>query len=510
MKKYLIGLIIVCSFFIFDLSVAQATKCCCYLKVADADRESFAVTKDSTSLIDATSETECINSCFNTFTNEYRQSPERLFVDYYNRYTWDLIAEASINKDLCFTRFPNSKSKTEVDYKEYRGCAVFNTTIPQRLIYIASPNNFSKYDKEVIVEGVLNIDSELSNSLKENLQKAQSFSEVSSIWAAYLKMVTYNHAENYPMVEQANYLYDSLLEFEPTQSCNDAYSYVRGDFAMFPQKDSLQMILPAEITVTNNEVSINNDQQIQLTASSNFENVGVETAFTWETSSSSVVSISSNNGKTITITGGLSGGALISVKSSWGGQASITVKNLGIGMSDIVAKIKNKCLELSETSNNIEDLRNSCNEISATTAEAAALLKCKEAAAAFDDQTKIAEREAQCDELKAEAPKIGGEEGKGTALYNDMVAQIQKFSSSGLVGTGKSVPLIIGELLKYVFGIIGSVAFAIFVYGGLSYMFSGGDKKKVTEAKDTFLWAILGLAAIFLSYSVLNFIISKL
>ena len=46
--------------------------------------------------------------------------------------------------------------------------------------------------------------------------------------------------------------------------------------------------------------------------------------------------------------------------------------------------------------------------------------------------------------------------------------------------------------------------------GGIKYVISGGDSKKVTDAKNTILYAIIGLIVAFLSYAIVNFVISAL
>lgn len=45
--------------------------------------------------------------------------------------------------------------------------------------------------------------------------------------------------------------------------------------------------------------------------------------------------------------------------------------------------------------------------------------------------------------------------------------------------------------------------FVMMVYGGMKYLLSGGDPKAVQGAKDTITWAIIGLALLALSYTIL-------
>lgn len=58
--------------------------------------------------------------------------------------------------------------------------------------------------------------------------------------------------------------------------------------------------------------------------------------------------------------------------------------------------------------------------------------------------------------------------------------------------------------------IVGIVAVIMLIIGGIRYVTSGGDSKKVTDAKNTVLYAIIGLVIAFLAFAIVNFVISAL
>ena len=58
--------------------------------------------------------------------------------------------------------------------------------------------------------------------------------------------------------------------------------------------------------------------------------------------------------------------------------------------------------------------------------------------------------------------------------------------------------------------IVGIIAVIMLIIGGIKYLLSGGDSKKVTDAKNTVLYAIIGLVVCFLSFAIVNFVISTL
>lgn len=68
-----------------------------------------------------------------------------------------------------------------------------------------------------------------------------------------------------------------------------------------------------------------------------------------------------------------------------------------------------------------------------------------------------------------------------------------------------SPEIIIGKIINAILGITGSLALAMFVYGGFLWMMSGGNQERVTKGKNTIIWAALGLAVIFSSYAIVNF-----
>jgi heme/copper-type cytochrome/quinol oxidase subunit 2 len=57
--------------------------------------------------------------------------------------------------------------------------------------------------------------------------------------------------------------------------------------------------------------------------------------------------------------------------------------------------------------------------------------------------------------------------------------------------------------------IIGAVAVIMLIYGGFRYTTSGGDSGAVTTAKNTILYAIVGIIVAIVAYAVVNFVITQ-
>lgn len=65
----------------------------------------------------------------------------------------------------------------------------------------------------------------------------------------------------------------------------------------------------------------------------------------------------------------------------------------------------------------------------------------------------------------------------------------------------------IGRLTTFILAAIGIVSVVMLIFGGFRYIISGGDAKKVTDAKNTILYAIIGLVIALLAYAIVNFIV---
>ncbi len=57
--------------------------------------------------------------------------------------------------------------------------------------------------------------------------------------------------------------------------------------------------------------------------------------------------------------------------------------------------------------------------------------------------------------------------------------------------------------------IIGAIAVIMLIIGGIRYTVSGGDSSAVTSAKNTILYAIVGIVVAILAYAVVNWVIGS-
>lgn len=57
--------------------------------------------------------------------------------------------------------------------------------------------------------------------------------------------------------------------------------------------------------------------------------------------------------------------------------------------------------------------------------------------------------------------------------------------------------------------VIGAVSVIMLIIGGIRYVVSGGDSSAVTSAKNTILYAVIGIVVAILAYAMVNFVITS-
>ena len=87
------------------------------------------------------------------------------------------------------------------------------------------------------------------------------------------------------------------------------------------------------------------------------------------------------------------------------------------------------------------------------------------------------------------------QEGVQSAHGNGQPTEL--FGAGGVVSTVTNVLLFV----------VGALSVIMIIVGGLRYVISGGNSTSVTAAKNTILYAIVGLIIAFLAYAAVNFVL---
>ena len=74
------------------------------------------------------------------------------------------------------------------------------------------------------------------------------------------------------------------------------------------------------------------------------------------------------------------------------------------------------------------------------------------------------------------------------------------FASNGIFRT----------IVNTILFIIGAVSVIMIIFGGFRYVTSGGDSGGVTSAKNTILYAVIGLVVALLAYAIIQFVLGSL
>ncbi|MDO4870553.1 MAG: hypothetical protein Q3996_00425 [Candidatus Saccharibacteria bacterium] len=75
-------------------------------------------------------------------------------------------------------------------------------------------------------------------------------------------------------------------------------------------------------------------------------------------------------------------------------------------------------------------------------------------------------------------------------------------SKDKLFGDGS----VFNNVVNFLLFLIGIISVIMIIYGGIQYSLSAGDSSKVTSAKNTILYAIVGLIVAMLAFAIVNFV----
>ncbi len=81
--------------------------------------------------------------------------------------------------------------------------------------------------------------------------------------------------------------------------------------------------------------------------------------------------------------------------------------------------------------------------------------------------------------------------------------------TSGL-NTTNSVPQIVGNVIKVILGISGTVALIFIVWGGIQWMISKGEESKIASARKLMVSGMVGIAIIAAAYAITDFVIKQI
>lgn len=91
---------------------------------------------------------------------------------------------------------------------------------------------------------------------------------------------------------------------------------------------------------------------------------------------------------------------------------------------------------------------------------------------------------------------------------NDVPAAVRE--ANGCNGSADQLPIVITNILNGVIAVTGLVSVIFVIVGGANYMSSSGETAKLQKARNTILYALIGMAICVLAFAIVNFVIIKL
>lgn len=83
--------------------------------------------------------------------------------------------------------------------------------------------------------------------------------------------------------------------------------------------------------------------------------------------------------------------------------------------------------------------------------------------------------------------------------------------TTGICGDGADSELtaIIGVVIRLMIFVAGIIAVIMIIIGGIKYATSNGDSSSISSAKNTILYAVIGLAVAIMSFAIVNFVLDQ-
>lgn len=76
--------------------------------------------------------------------------------------------------------------------------------------------------------------------------------------------------------------------------------------------------------------------------------------------------------------------------------------------------------------------------------------------------------------------------------------------------TGPTLMTTIGTISDILIYVLGAVAVIMIIIGGFRYATSNGDQSQITGAKNTIMYAIIGIVVALLAYAIVRFVVSNI
>lgn len=94
----------------------------------------------------------------------------------------------------------------------------------------------------------------------------------------------------------------------------------------------------------------------------------------------------------------------------------------------------------------------------------------------------------------------------GAAPEDDIHAGVQAIGGNDAGGT---LATQIEDIVNLMLYILGAIAVVMIVIGGIRYATSNGESSQISSAKNTILYAVIGLVVAVMAYAIVNFVLAS-
>lgn len=111
-------------------------------------------------------------------------------------------------------------------------------------------------------------------------------------------------------------------------------------------------------------------------------------------------------------------------------------------------------------------------------------------------------------------PTTGGSGGTGVNVFNNCGGAAGSTDSGKQICGAKDDPDGLSKIMKNIINailfLLGIIAVVMIIIGGIKYTTSNGDSNAIASAKNTILYAVIGLVVAIMAYSIVNFVVGAL
>lgn len=97
----------------------------------------------------------------------------------------------------------------------------------------------------------------------------------------------------------------------------------------------------------------------------------------------------------------------------------------------------------------------------------------------------------------------------GSTAYAVPSSVTQGINDTKPTGAKTDLPTVLKSVTNILLFLIGAISVIIIIVGGLRYVTSAGDSNAVNGAKNTILYAVVGLVVAAIAYAIVNFVVTK-